>query len=125
MIHALPETVYAEKLFDLSLIEKASRGNELARRKMILAFAQSIPAAIQEMIQAYCNRDFGTIQKIAHRIKPILAIYAIVKLDKDIRQIEKLAKERQSIPELGLRIDKLTQVIEQVVEQLKQEYLNN
>ena len=60
---------------------------------------------------------------MAHRIKPTLSYYAIVKIEKDIQQIERLAKEELATPELELRIKKLDEVINEIVSQMKKDFL--
>ena len=114
-----------EKLFDLSLIEKLCRGKEDIRERMIRSFITTIPKAIDELHRAHLERDFYTLQTTAHRIKPTLGIYAIVKVEQEIRSIERLAKDQMATIELQRAIEKTSWVLREVVAQMNSQYLLN
>mgnify|MGYP000962010832 CR=1 FL=1 len=84
-----------------------------------------MPQSVEEIKQAYAKRDFAVVRKTAHRIKPTLSYYAIIKIEKDIQQIERMAKEGSDNAELELKIIKLDIVVAEVVKKMKQEYFNN
>lgn len=113
-----------EKLYDLSMIELLCRGKQDKVKKMVEVFIEEMPKAVQEIRSAYLNSDFSTVRNTAHRIKPTLSYYAIVKIEKDMMQIEKLAEQGSASNELDLRIKKLEDVILQIVEQMKTNQLN-
>jgi len=123
MTPLIPTVREGEKLFDLSLIEKFCRGNEVTREKMIRSFTSSIPLALVELHQAYLKKDFSKLQTTAHRIKPTLGFYAIVKIEKEIQRIESLAKECRSGEELEKALEKTSWVLQQVVSQMQDTYL--
>jgi HPt (histidine-containing phosphotransfer) domain-containing protein len=118
-------TANHEKLFDLSMIEKICRGNNDALTKMISTFISHIPLSVEEIKKAYREKDLETVNKTAHRIKPVLAIYAIVKIEREIRLLEKLSPEAMSKADTGLIINKLDQVVNSVALQMKKEFLLN
>jgi HPt (histidine-containing phosphotransfer) domain-containing protein len=108
-----------EKLYDLSMIELLCRGKQEKVKKMVEVFIAEIPKAVQEIKSAYLNNDFTSVRNVTHRIKPTLSYYAIVKIEKDMKQIEKLAEQESASTELELKIKKLEEVIAQIVEQMK------
>jgi HPt (histidine-containing phosphotransfer) domain-containing protein len=108
-----------EKLYDLSMIELLCRGKQEKVKKMVEVFIEEIPKAVREIKSAYSNNDFTTVRNVAHRIKPTLSYYAIVKIEKDIKQMEKLAEQGAASTELELIIKKLETVIDQIIEQMK------
>ena len=112
-----------EKLYDLSMIEQLCRGNQEQVKKMMTVFINQVPQAVEEIRMAYSNKDFATIKNTAHRIKPTLSYYAIVTIEKDVQQIEAMAKEGFSTIELEVKINKLAAVITQVAEKMKQDLL--
>lgn len=114
-----------EKLFDLSLIEKLCRGNEEVRERLIRSFTVTIPKAIDDLHRAHLERDFSTLQRTAHRIKPTLGMYAVVKVEQEIRSIERLAKDQMATIELQRAIEKTSWVLREVVTQMNTQYLNN
>lgn len=119
----LDTSVQSEKLYDLSLVEKICRGNIEILRKMIQTFLSTIPSAIDEIKLALNRMDFETIKKTTHRIKPTLAIYAVVKIEKDILRIEELAKNETGDNELRLKIGKVDEVVTSIVCAMKNEFL--
>ena len=126
MIRSENLTVAAdEKLYDICMIDRLCRGNQEQVKKMVNVFIKEIPNAIEEIKRAYHNSDFVTVKKTTHRIKPTLSYYAIIKIEKDIRRIEALAKQGQAVPELELKITTVENVIAAVVERLKIDFLHN
>jgi HPt (histidine-containing phosphotransfer) domain-containing protein len=114
-----------EKLYDICMIDRLCRSNQDQVKKMVAVFIKEIPNAVEEIKQAYTNSDFVTVKKTTHRIKPTLSYYAIIKIEKDIRRIEVLAKEGKALPELELKIAKVENVLDAVVQRLKTDFLNN
>jgi HPt (histidine-containing phosphotransfer) domain-containing protein len=107
-----------EKLYDLGMIEKLCRGDISRTKKMVQLFINDMPASIEEIKQAYKKLDFNTLKKTAHRIKPVLAMYSIVKIEKDIEMIESSGIEERVTPELESKINNLSSIIGEVTEQM-------
>jgi HPt (histidine-containing phosphotransfer) domain-containing protein len=120
---SLQVDILTEKLYDLCMIEQLCRGNQEKVKKMVTVFIEQIPQSVEEIKLAFNKRDFVKIKNVAHRIKPTLSYYAIVKIEKDIQLIERLAKEELATPELELRIKKLDTVINEIVDQMKKDFL--
>jgi len=89
-----------EKLYDLGMISMLCRGNNVQLKKMVMVFIDQLPKSIEEIKIAYHNREFEIVKNTAHRIKPILGYYAIIKVEKDILQIERWAAKKVSSPEM-------------------------
>jgi len=53
---------------------------------------------------AYKQSDYAEVKKLAYRIQSALSYYAVVKMEKDMRQIEELAGEGIATIELELKI---------------------
>ena len=114
----------AEKLYDLCMIDKMCRGNQEQVKKMVTVFINQAMQSVEEIKQACHNKDFKLLKSVAHRFKPTLSYYAIVKLDKDIKRIEALAKEGQETSEMESKIERLETVLAQVIAQMKKDMLN-
>ena len=114
-----------EKLYDLSMIEQLCRGNQEQVKKMISVFINQVPLAVEEIKSAYHDKDFTIIKNVAHRIKPTLSYYAIIKIAKDIQQIEVLAEAGIATAELELKIKKLDDVTAEVIRLMKKDFLFN
>jgi HPt (histidine-containing phosphotransfer) domain-containing protein len=107
-----------EKLYDLGMIDRLCRGDISKTKKMLELFIHDIPASVEEIKQAYNKLDFITLKKTAHRIKPVLAMYSIVKIEKDIAMIENSGIEEKITPELESKINHLSSVIGEITQQM-------
>lgn len=113
--------VPSEKLYNLSALITLGRGNEAFVKKMIGLFSEQAPAAVSGMKEALVKNDFASIKSIAHRIKPSIDNLEILAIKQDIRMIETLAIENKPSAELVQLVQKVEQVINTVVEDLKRE----
>jgi HPt (histidine-containing phosphotransfer) domain-containing protein len=107
-----------EKLYDLGMIDKLCRGDISKTKKMLELFIHDIPASVEEIKQAYKRLDYITLKKTAHRIKPVFALYSIVKIEKDIAMIENSGIEERVTPELESKINHLSSIIGEVTQQM-------
>jgi HPt (histidine-containing phosphotransfer) domain-containing protein len=114
-----------EKLYDMCMIERLCHQNKEQIKKLVKVFIDQIPQAVEEIKMAYKNRDFVIIRNTAHRIKPTLGYYAIIKLEKNIQEIEILASQEMASDDFEMKIIKLNIVVDQVVQELKNEFFNN
>lgn len=113
-----------EKLYDLCMIEQLSRNNPDFVRKMVGMFVERVPRDVETLIEAYSRKDTATLQKTAHRIKPVLSSYLILKVEKEIKTIESLSREGIINHEMGGMLEHIREVIEKVVDELKLKHLN-
>lgn len=116
---AIHPEINDEKLYDLCMIELLCRGKKEKVKKMVEVFMIEMPKAVSEIRTAYLNNDFTTVKNTAHRIKPTLSYYAIVKIEKDMKLIEKLADQETASYELEITIKKLEDLIHEIVDQMK------
>lgn len=113
-----------EKLYDLCMIEQLSRNNPEFIRKMVGMFVEKVPKDIDILQEAYSIKDTITLQKTAHRIKPVLSSYLILKIETDIKLIESLSRQGIINDDMGRMLRHIKEVIDKVVEELKQKHLN-
>ncbi len=107
-----------EKLYDLGMIEKLCRGDISKTKKMVQLFINDIPVAIEEIKLAYQKLDFITLKKTAHRIKPVLAMYSIVLIEKDLQMIESSGIEERITADLESNINNVSNIICEVTQQM-------
>lgn len=110
-----------DKLYDLSNLLEISRGNDAFVKKMIQLFVDQIPTAVEGMNKAYTEGDFPTLKAIAHRIKPSIENMRIGNMYQEIRQIEQLAMEDTSSPQLPVLLERTSSVLIEAINQLKEE----
>lgn len=114
-----PAASAEEKLFDLSMISNVCRGNEAAIHKMIHVFIRTVPATVDEMKASLLAGDYEQLQQLAHRVKPTMSMYAIVKLEKDVHRIDRMQVDTLTAEELGHMMGKIERVIGAVTAELK------
>lgn len=114
--------LYNEKLYDLGMIEKLCRGNQDQVKQMIRAFIDQVPKAVEDIKAAYRKNDFDQVKKEAHRIKPVLSVYSVIKIEEDILQIESTAGLLAN-SELEQKLNKVDTVVTTIVEQMKRTFL--
>jgi signal transduction histidine kinase/CheY-like chemotaxis protein len=98
-----------------------SRGNDDFVRKMINVFLESTPPAIEQIQEAFDKGDFKTVSATAHRIKSSINNMGIGSIKDEIREIEKLALEEPSSPDLAHCINKVENILSEVFTRLKKE----
>lgn len=113
-----------EKLYDLCMIEQLSRNNPEFIRKMVGMFVEKVPKDIDLLVDAYSRKDIATMQKTAHRIKPVLSSYLILKIENEIKSVESLSRQGIINDDMGRMLDHIREVINKVVDELKQKHLN-
>jgi PAS domain S-box-containing protein len=110
-----------KKDYDLSALKIISRGNEEFVNKMIRLFIKTIPSSLQTMKKAFQEKDFKTLQAIAHRIKPSINDMGITDITDEIKQIELLALEDPHSDALPRLLEKTEKVLDKVIDQMKKE----
>ena len=106
-------------LYDLSQLEKMSRGNAAFIQKMISIFMDLAYENMAKLEEALANDDLQTIQKIAHKIKPSIDQMGIESLKDVVRKVEKYDLASGSKQELSALIGKIVEVLGAVTKGLK------
>ena len=107
-----------EKLYDLAMINRFCRGDKNLTKKMIQVFLTDIPSSVEEIKTAYQEKDFMTLKKTAHRIKPVLSMYSIAKVGNEIEVLSNMDQDEIMSMETSEKITKLESVIGMVTQQL-------
>ncbi|TXK50522.1 PAS domain S-box protein [Pontibacter qinzhouensis] len=110
-----------QPLYDLSLLEKMTRGNQNMIRRTKQIFVDTVPKTVTELELKYKAADWPGVSATAHKLKPTYDLLGIEKLHKVIREIELNAKQQANLPEIGAQVQLVVQVSDQVVQQLQKE----
>jgi len=108
-----------ESLYNLQKLNEIARGNKMFVDKMINLFIAQIPVSVEEMQAAYLEKDFETLRKTAHRIKPSIDNMGISCLRSEIREIESLAQEHSNSHKILPLLQQLDMTLKKVVEKLQ------
>ena len=107
------------KLFDLDKLKVISRGNDSFVIKMTTLFVDTMPDMLQQMEQAYNNKNYETIAEATHRIKSSIHIMCITSLDKDLEVLEDCKRTKYSDAQISNHIQHLKMVINEVIRQIQ------
>ena len=117
------ETAEKENLlYDLSMLEMISQGNQDFIHQMVDLFCVETPATATQISQAYETGDFEKVKYLAHRTKPSVDTLGIYEQKEAIREIERLALTGTKSTEFETLITNFENVIKEVVDQLRITY---
>ncbi len=109
--------------YDLSELEALSRGDAEFVRSMVKVFVAYTPATLRELKAALACRDYPTLARAAHRIKPSIESMGIVQLKGVARDIELSAKSEVVDDRLlAKQVEWMTETLERVVHRLGEEF---
>jgi len=108
-----------DNFYDLSLVEKMSRGNEKFALKMVEVFISQISQSVQKIADASQKKDVKKIRQEIHRVKPTLAYYGTHKIEKELLILEKLVIQTFTAEELISTINTLYNITTQTIAKMK------
>lgn len=110
------------KFYDLQLIHKMCRGDEEKIAKMMVVFINQTSEAIQEIRAAYSEKDFLSIARLVHKIKPTMTYFGTASLEKEFTDLEELLTKKSELSELELKILNINSLINEVVDEIKNDF---
>ena len=116
------ELQVTEKLYDLTILEEITDGDTEFIISLAGIYLDTIPLNTQQMVQAAEAKDWLTVSKIAHKIKPTIDSMNIMSISSDIRTLETDGKNKVNTGILGKIAVKVDTVINIVAQQLKYDY---
>jgi CheY-like chemotaxis protein/HPt (histidine-containing phosphotransfer) domain-containing protein len=114
------ETVNGEgKLYDLSMIQSVSGGDEEFIKKMIVLFIETVPNNLREMSEAVGCQNWDLAGKMAHKLKSTIDSMGIKSLRDQIRKIESHCKQQIHLEEVPGLVSESERVISSCIHQLR------
>lgn len=111
-----------EKLYNLSQLEEMTDGDTEFLISLAGIYLATIPLNSEQMVYAAGAKDWLTVSKIAHKIKPTIDSMNISSISSDIRVLEIDGRNKVNTDKLGKIAVKVDKVINIVAQQLKYEY---
>lgn len=108
-------------LYDLSMVEAISGGDQSFVNKMLQLFLDTAPATLNDIKKTSEAADWPALSKHAHKLKSTIDSMNIVSLRSDIRSIESGAKANANPAELQTLVAKVLTTMQQVMAQVKQQ----
>ncbi|MDX5346508.1 MAG: Hpt domain-containing protein [Hymenobacteraceae bacterium] len=110
-----------DKLYDLTLLEKMSRGNQQFMLRMLILFMETVPPSVQQMQESFRLAEWQELSKQAHKLKSTLDTMGIASLKEPIRKIENDAKNMDNPVHLQAELQQLDQVVKKVLTQIDEQ----
>ncbi|HMH21769.1 MAG TPA: Hpt domain-containing protein, partial [Puia sp.] len=110
-----------EKLYDLSMVQSVSGGDEGFIKKMVALFIETVPQNWQELNRALEAENWEQVGKTAHKLKSTVDSMGMKSIRQDIRTVETNARAKQSLEELPALVKRIGLVIDACIIQLQDE----
>ncbi len=102
-------------LVSATLLQELSGGDDVFAQRLLRIVAQELPAAIQQMKDAFGLKDGALIARISHRIRPCFASLRLSALQETALRIEVFAKEGRMSVEMQQLIAQLANGVDLVL----------
>ncbi|HET6254476.1 MAG TPA: PAS domain S-box protein [Puia sp.] len=112
------------RLYDLTMVQSVSGGDEGFIRKMVALFIETVPQNMQELRNALQAENWEQVGKTAHKLKSTIDSMGIKSIRQEIRTVESNAKQMESLGEIPALVATIDNVIKECIDQLQVEVLN-
>lgn len=112
------------KHINLDFLREISDGNDNFFKEFIGLFLNSAPQAISDMEQSYFDKNWDTLSKVAHKIKPSFNYIGLKDLNRCAAKIEELANNKSDTLEIQMMIDNIKTVCKVAYTELEIEIKN-
>ena len=109
-------------LYDLSALEKVSRGDAAFVAKMITLFIEQTQINLSNFDRMLALQNYTEIARIAHKIKPGIESMGITTISEDLKELEILAKSDPNALTIQTLVARISSVLNYVVQHLIKEY---
>jgi CheY-like chemotaxis protein len=112
------------KLYDLTMVQSVSGGDEGFIKKMVALFVETVPQNVQDLKKALQEENWEQVGKTAHKLKSTIDSMGIKSIRQEIRAVEANAKQLESLQAIPSLVNTIDTVISECIEQLQAEILN-
>lgn len=111
------------RLYDLTMVQSVSGGDEAFIKKMVALFIETVPQNVEELSKATLAENWEQVGKTAHKLKSTIDSMGIKSIRQEIRTVEANAKQKQSLSEIPLLVERIATVVDQCIGQLREEII--
>jgi HPt (histidine-containing phosphotransfer) domain-containing protein len=116
-------TVENSRLYDLSMVQSVSGGDEGFIRKMVALFIETVPQNVQDLKTAMQAENWEQVGKTAHKLKSTIDSMGIKSIRQEIRTVEANARQKEALQDIPALVANIDAVIRECIEQLQTEVL--
>jgi CheY-like chemotaxis protein len=128
--HSMQETIVSapvvavpfEKMYDLSMVESISGGDQSFIVKMLQLFLNTVPASLSEMRSFSDKGAWLELSKVAHKLKSTIDSMGIAELKQTIRDIENLGKAGKDTATIPPMVKTVIETMDRVMARVKKDY---
>lgn len=111
------------KLYDLSMVQSVSGGDEGFIKKMVALFIETVPQNLDELVKAVQTENWDQVGKTAHKLKSTVDSMGIKSIRQEIRTVEANAKAKTQVEGIPALVNKIESVIHECIVQLQAEIM--
>lgn len=111
-----------EKLYDLSMIETISGGDQAFIKNMVQLFIDTMPQNLKDLEDTLKQENWEMVGKHAHKMKSTIDSMGISSLKDDIRAVEAGGKTKTNLENLPAIIGKISATLGNCITQIKNDH---
>jgi len=111
-----------EKLYNLSMVEAISGGDQDFVKRMIQLFLDTMPEALQDIEMATGDQRWEGLSKLAHKLKSTIDSMGIERLKQLVRTIESNGKSGTDTGQIPALVKTLVATMKLCMDQIKKDY---
>jgi hypothetical protein len=111
------------KLYDLTMVQSVSGGDDSFIKKMVSLFIETVPQNMQDLKKALQEENWDQVGKTAHKLKSTIDSMGIKSIRQEIRAVEANAKQKESLQSIPSMVNTIDTVIIECIGQLQSEIL--
>ena len=114
-------SIDSKKLFDLTNLNEMLGGDQKAIFQMVKIFLQATPESLSELNKCFQKNDLDGVSRLAHKLKSSVDIFCVTDIKQDIRRLENNTRDNINIDEVPTLVEKLNNILDETIEQVKEE----
>lgn len=111
------------RLYDLSMVQSVSGGDENFIKKMVALFIETVPQNMQDLKNALQEENWDQVGKTAHKLKSTIDSMGIKSIRQEIRAVEANARAKESLDQVAPLVATIDNVIKECIGQLQDEVM--
>ena len=111
------------RLYDLSMVQSVSGGDEGFIKKMVALFIETVPQNVQDLKNALQEENWDQVGKTAHKLKSTIDSMGIKSIRQEIRTVEANARQKESLDQVAPLVATIDSVITECIGQLRIEIM--
>jgi|SRR5690554_872916 len=109
-------------IYNLDKIHEMAEGDEEFIKSVVTVFLEEVPSDLDGLEMALERKDYDTVYKLAHKIKPNVDLLGMEQTREIALQIETLGRKGEDKGEIERMVPLLKQDIHQVISELKNDF---